>query len=355
MPKEVKSWSDLLDSWSLGNIKVQVPEGKGAGDEVEISHPTTGKRYSLTVPEDMRAGEEFDAEFEIDDKPEEDEDDGAPVPEEEDEQEDDAAPEEEDEQEDDVAPEEEDEQEDDAALEEEEDASVGVASGASAGAASASASDVTPDAPSAKFFRCTNHRRDNISEKFTQAHVDAYVYTTKATTMDELRERKALHAEVPTRAEEFVAYIDKLPDHEQFPTAHMERAGHSMRGQTTEQSCESMNAAHNGVRQMSPTHALLYFAKEDLERATITRERAMRAEADDKDLTGTHRVKMYGTVNKQKCMDGTWKKLETKQARASVLYRSLGRVRAKYKYSQDGDTHLFCGHALGEIAIEGLV
>ena len=106
---------------------------------------------------------------------------------------------------------------------------------------------------------------------------------------------------------------------------------------------------------MSPTHALLYFAKEDLERATKTRERAMRAEADDKDLTGTHRVKMYGTVNKQKCMDGTWKKLDTKQARASVLYTSLGRGRAEYKYSQDGDTHLFCGHALGELAIEGLV
>jgi hypothetical protein len=327
MPEEVKSWSDLLDSWSLGNVKVQVPEGKGAGDEVEISHPTTGKRYSLTVPEDMRAGEEFDAE--IDDEPEaEDEPD-------------------EQEEEDDTEPEEEDEQEDDVAQEEEDDAG--------AGGASASASDVTPDAPSAKFFRCTNHRRDNISEKFTQAHVDAYVYTTKATTMDELRERKALHAQVPTRAEEFVAYIDKLPDHEQFPTAHMERAGHSMRGQTTEQSCESMNAAHHGVRQMSPTHALLYFAKEDLERATKTRERAMRAEADDKDLTGTHRVKMYGTVNKQKCMDGTWKKLDTKQARASVLYTSLGRGRAEYKYSQDGDTHLFCGHALGELAIEGLV
>jgi len=106
---------------------------------------------------------------------------------------------------------------------------------------------------------------------------------------------------------------------------------------------------------MSPTHALLFFAKEDLERATITRERAMRAEADDKDLTGTHRVKMYGTVNKQKCMDGTWKKLDTKQARASVLHTSLGRGRAEYKYSQDGDTHLFCGHALGELAIEGLV
>lgn len=232
MPEEVKSWSDLLDSWSLGNVKVQVPEGKGAGDEVEISHPTTGKRYSLTVPEDMRAGEEFDAE--IDDEPEaEDEPD-------------------EQEEEDDTEPEEEDEQEDDAAQEEEDDAG--------AGGASASASDVTPDAPSAKFFRCTNHRRDNISEKFTQAHVDAYVYTTKATTMDELRERKALHAQVPTRAEEFVAYIDKLPDHEQFPIAHIERAGHSMRSETTEQSCKSMNTANNKVRKMSPAHALLFFA-----------------------------------------------------------------------------------------------
>jgi hypothetical protein len=69
-------------------------------------------------------------------------------------------------------------------------------------------------------------------------------------------------AEVPTRAEEFVAYIavDKLPDHEQFPIAHIERAGHSMRSETTEQSCKSMNAANNKVRKMSPAHALLFFA-----------------------------------------------------------------------------------------------
>ena len=70
--------------------------------------------------------------------------------------------------------------------------------------------------------------------------------------------------EVPTRAEEFVAYIavDKLPDHEQFPIAHIERAGHSMRSETTAaaQSCESMNAANNEVRKMSPAHALLFFA-----------------------------------------------------------------------------------------------
>jgi len=188
------------------------------------------------------------------------------------------------------------------------------------------------------FFRCVNHRRENIKLQFGNAHASAYMFAVKSTTFAELRARKALFSKVPTKEDksidDFVAYMNKLDDHEQYPVAHAAHAKHSLRQQHTEQTCESMNAAHKAVRQMSPPHALLFFALEDMRRAIGVHAEATGATTSEFTILTSHLLQTYGTTSASAC--GQWRQLTTNSSLRSTLRITLGNGRAPYTYAPRG-------------------
>ena len=102
--------------------------------------------------------------------------------------------------------------------------------------------------PLAKYFTCSNHRKD----KMKGSALRTYVKMVTATTVAQVN---ALRRELPRPARD---YVGAVPDKIQFQ-AYARAAGVNLRGVTTQSHAESLNASNkaNGIRGACPYSSLV--------------------------------------------------------------------------------------------------
>ena len=179
-----------------------------------------------------------------------------------------------------------------------------------------------------------NHRKDNVKKNYGKKHVSAYLYCVRATSMDELEARKRAYAQLP-RAAEFVPYMSDLPDHAQYPIAHKLHVGPNLRGNHSEQPCESMNASIYALRQATPSQALMKLAQQDHARACELQADALGHDQSPHALVPAVRRYIFGTDDMKACESGAWQQLKTDRAKSGAL-RQCRTERGEYRYARRG-------------------